>query len=58
VYGNEGSQPQKDAFLLVQVLSLELNNDLLEERTDQFVVFQAHQGVLDRLIIAVAQNPV
>jgi hypothetical protein len=42
VNGNEGSQPQKDAFLLVQVLSLELNHNLLKERADQFVVFQAH----------------
>jgi hypothetical protein len=58
MYGNEGSQPQKDAFLLVQVLSLELNHDLLEERTDQFVVFQAYQGILDCLIIAVTENPV
>lgn len=55
--GYQVFEPQKDS--LFGILSLELNNNLLEEDANQLMVpFQIYQCVCDHTFISVGKNPV
>ena len=56
--GDQCLEPEEDALLLAEVLLLELDHNLLEQRADQFMVFQTEQCVGHSAIITVGEHPV